>query len=569
MTGLPFAHIPSGRPGREDSSQSRPAHTNTSIHSQARSAKPAEQVPTSRLRPTTTLPNHTSPKQDQSSSWAPRSSSKATPTALTSPDNPTLHTSHVGQITPDGMLSTPLVDYKHAANQTNKARAAAQSAKSQRASSSHSGNSGDRKNGSGLRPSVSKGDPQGRSSSISSTTGSSGLTTATRDAPTETSLAKPFTERHGRRYLRDPMIPYPLPCDLLEIHRQTLRTMLLCQVFNGPICSPAFDKKPPKRVLEVGCGSGIWSVMCHRYFARRGFTSIAFTGIDIAPLAPRMDSDDDMSWRFIQHDLRRLPFPFRDDEFNLIMVKDMSMVTPMTDAQQRLTDEYLRILKPGGTLEVWDGDHCLRILMSHAPTTGKDGENESEDEEYTHANAMGVYTLTAQTPLATARNQYIQDYNSWMSKAMESRKLMTIPCTQIRPSLLQEFETLTDIGSRRLAIPLGEVRWEREGVGGTNAQGLNGHVSKGKGKSKEADRRVLNAGQAALRRIALMTFVQMIESLEPVLREASGKDPNEWDRWQESMLNDLLNNNGTSWGECLEVCAGWARKKKPPGATVN
>ena len=207
--------------------------------------------------------------------------------------------------------------------------------------------------------------------------------------------------------------------------------------------------------------------------------------------------------------------------------------------------------------------------MSHAPTTGKDGENESEDEEYTHANAMGVYTLTAQTPLATARNQYIQDYNSWMSKAMESRKLMTIPCTQIRPSLLQEFETLTDIGSRRLAIPLGEVRWEREGVGGTNAQGLNGHVSKGKGKSKEADRRVLNAGQAALRRIALMTFVQMIESLEPVLREASGKDPNEWDRWQESMLNDLLNNNGTSWGECLEVCAGWARKKKPPGATVN
>jgi SAM-dependent methyltransferase len=569
MTGLPFAHNPTGRPGRENSSQSRPAHTNTSIHSQTRPAKPVDQVPTSRLRSTTTPPNHISPEQDQSSSWAPRSSSKAAPTALPSPDNRTLHTSHVGQIPPDGMLSTPLVDYKHAANQTNKARAAAQSAKAQRASSSHSGNSGDRKNGSGLRPSVSKGDQQGRSSSISSTTGSSGLTTGTRDAPTEAPLAKPFTERHGRRYLRDSTIPYPLPCDLLEIHRQTLRTMLLCQVFNGPICSPAFDKKPPKRVLEVGCGSGIWSVMCHRYFARRGFTSIAFTGIDIAPLAPRMDSDDDMNWRFIQHDLRRLPFPFRDDEFNLIMVKDMSMVTPMTDSQQRLTDEYLRILKPGGTLEVWDGDHCLRILLSHSPTTAKDGDNEREDEEYTHANAMGVYTLTAQTPLATARNQYIQDFNSWMSKAMESRKLMTMPCTQIRPSLLQEFETLTDVGSRRLAIPLGEVRWEREGVGGTNTQGLNGHVSKGKGKSKEADRRVLNAGQAALRRIALTTFVQMIESLEPVLREASGKDPNEWDRWQESMLNDLLNHNGTSWGECLEVCAGWARKKKPPGTTVN
>lgn len=568
------------RTDREPPAQSRPAHTNTSSPSHAPSARPGDRPSRYKNRSTTTPPEPRSPLPDPSASWNLRSTSKAANATLYSPGNLTFHTSNADLVPPDGMLSTPLVDYKHAANQTNKARAAAEAAKAtakaQRASSSTSGGSGERKNGSRSAPSApsSKGEQHGRSSSISSTTGSSAPTSGTRDAGSESSLLKPFTERYGRRYLRDPTIPYPLPCDLPEIHRQTLRTLLMCQVFNGPICSPAFDKKPPKRVLEVACGSGFWSVMCHRYFSRRGFTSISFTGIDIAPVAPQMDSDDDMNWRFVQHDLRRLPLPFRDDEFNLIMSKDMSLVTPATGSQQRAIDEYLRILKPGGTLEIWDGDHCLRMLLPHTTSATSGGDDGSEDDERAHTNAMGVYTLTAQTPLAAAQNQYIQDYNTWMSKAMEARRLMTIPCTQILPLLHQESEILTDVGSRRLAIPLGEVRWEREGVGGAITQGANGAgqavSSKGKGKSKEVDRRVLTAGQAALRRTALETFIQMIEGLEPVLREASGKDPNEWDRWQESMMSDLLNNDGTSWGECMEVCAGWARKRKPSAApTAN
>lgn len=312
--------------------------------------------------------------------------------------------------------------------------------------------------------------------------------------------------------------------------------------------------------------------MCHRHFAQRGSTNIAFTGVDIAPLAPRMESDDDMNWRFIQHDLRRIPLPFRDEEFSLIMIKDMSMVTPSNGAmQQTLMDEYLRILKPGGTMEIWDGDHSLRMLLPHAPPathSGEDDEDE-EDEEQVHTNAMGTYTLTPQTPLAAPQNQYLQDYNAWVSKALEQRKLTPMPCTLVRPQLLQESETLIEIESRRLAIPLGEVRWEREGVGGAISHSISSSSQNGiaKGKAKAGlneNHKTLTAGQTALRRTALMTVVQMIESLEPLLREASGKGQDEWDRWQGNMMNDLLKNNGSSWGECLEVGAWWARKKKPP-----
>jgi len=47
-----------------------------------------------------------------------------------------------------------------------------------------------------------------------------------------------------------------------------------------------------------------------------------------------------------------------------------------------------------------------------------------------------------------------------------------------------------------------------------------------------------------------------------VLREVSGKSQDEWDGWLGKMMNDLVKDNGTSWGECLEVGAWWARKKK-------
>ncbi|PQE19028.1 methyltransferase domain-containing protein [Rutstroemia sp. NJR-2017a WRK4] len=478
-----------------------------------------------------------------------------------------------------GMLSTPLVDYKHAANQSSKARAVAEA---KRKSSSTSGNSStSNKNAIGVDSRYASSSAQqqraadsaGRSSSISSkTTNSSGFSkiiSQEMPPPMEVSMAQqPFTKRNGRRYLADPTLPYPLPVDLAELHRQTLRTMLLCQVFNGPTCSPSFHTKPPKRVLEVACGTAFWSVMCHRHYSHKGHSSIQFTGLDIAPLAPRMDADDDMNWRFVQHDLRKTPLPFRDEEFSLIMIKDTSMVmsTKRTEQAQALMDEYLRILKPGGTLEIWDGDHSIRMLLSHAPPSTKDSDHDSENYKQVHTNAMGTYTITPQTPLATPQNQFLIDYNAWISKALETKELTSMPCTSIRPMLLQEAEVLEQIESRRLAIPLGEVRWEREGVGGLAAaapSAASNGIQVLKGKGKDTDRKNLTAGQAALRRTALMTIIQMIDSLEPLLREASGKSPDEFDRWRGNCMTDLLKNNGTSWGECLEVGAWWARKKDP------
>jgi hypothetical protein len=150
--------------------------------------------------------------------------------------------------------------------------------------------------------------------------------------------------------------------------------------------------------------------------------------------------------------------------------------------------------------------------------------------------------------------------------------------------LLQEAEILTGIGSRRLALPLSAVRWEAEG-GGSAAPGVitkDGktyvETERGKRSGSTGDQSVsssssapastsaignrqLTSAQAALRKTALTTVVQQIQSLEVALREVNGKSQDEWDGWLGKMMNDLVRENGTSWGECLEVGAWWATKR--------
>lgn len=384
--------------------------------------------------------------------------------------------------------------------------------------------------------------------------------------------ARPFVVRNGRTYLADPSLPYPLPVDLAELHRQSLRTLLLFQLFGGPVCSPEFENKPPVRVLEVGCGSGFWSMMCHRYYARKGHSGISFIGMDIAPIGSGVDAnnppsndpsgdmkpDKDMKWQFVQHDIRRTPWPFPDEHFDLIMGKDVSLL--ITNEQQpAIMEEHIRVLRSGGTLEIWDADHTIRMLRPHVPDT----KNADEDEQRQAAASLGAYIMSAQTPLSAPLNNYIVDYNTWITKALGERSLTTMPCTSIGPALLMEAESLTKIGSRRLAVPLSEVRWEREGVGGVVTKDGKSYIeTKGKTKDVKQPQKTLTAGQIALRQTALLTFVQSVQSLEPILREASGKSQDEWDAWSGKMMNELMKENGTSWGECIEVGAWWATKRQ-------
>lgn len=444
----------------------------------------------------------------------------------------------------------------------------------------------------------------------------------TSSTKSQTRLRKPFvTKSNGRTYLADPTLAYPLPVDLQELHRQSLRTLLLFQLFGGPVCSPALVNRPPTRVLDIACGYGFWSMMCHSYFSRKGYSNIHFTGVDIAPIggiagmpnvggfaAPARDRgsvsaasgnwaeqppDKNMQWTFVQHDMRNVPLPFPDGEFDLIMVKDLSLVIQTTQFQG-LIDEYMRLLKPGGVIEVWDCDHPIRMLRPHVPDTPTAGtapksldEQLSASDTHTSTTAnkkgdqereiaeLGAYLMGNNTPLSGPQNNYLIEYNGWILKYLESRLLLNFPCANVGPHLIQE-PLLTGHGSKRLAIPLAEVRWEREGVGGVVTKDGKSYINTGKAigrattkpasDSGDPDKkgRVLSTAQLALRETALQTVLGFIEGMEPALREVSGKKQDEWDAWMGKLIKELVEKDGANCGECLEVGAWWARKVQNP-----
>ncbi|KAL1910551.1 hypothetical protein Sste5344_003447 [Sporothrix stenoceras] len=86
-----------------------------------------------------------------------------------------------------------------------------------------------------------------------------------------------------------------------------------------------------------------------------------------------------MNWRFAQHDVRRMPWPFEAEEFDLIMIKDVSLAM-RSDTYQLVFDECIRLLQPGGTLEVWDSDHAIRLLRPHLPSAPAALSAEEEDD---------------------------------------------------------------------------------------------------------------------------------------------------------------------------------------------
>lgn len=364
-------------------------------------------------------------------------------------------------------------------------------------------------------------------------------------------LSSPYEVRYDRRYLRD--VPYPLPVDLQEIQRQNLRTLLSCKVFGTAICSPNVRKEIPQRVLEIACGSGYWSATCHDYFCSLGHDNVSFTGLDIAPLPPDLRKQG-VHWNFVQHDLRRVPLPFDDEEFDLVMLKDVSLVVPTGPPSQRLIDESIRILAEGGTLEIWDSDHVVRSLVPHPSVLSR------QHAEQKTAIETATFLTSAATPFAPAQNKFLVRANAWIQEALDKRKLPSTPCATIADALHQEVRNLENVGSRRIAIPLGDLRWERDGSKHSQypSDKQDGALSKGKEKMSE---KALTDDQAALRQTALLTFLQTIESLEPCLKEVNGKNSEEWAGWWASMMSQLLDpSKGALIGECLEIGAWWATK---------
>jgi SAM-dependent methyltransferase len=144
------------------------------------------------------------------------------------------------------------------------------------------------------------------------------------------------------------MSPYPLPFDVKEMSRQALWHELQREVYGGYSNIDWRTEKIPQKVLEIGCGSGIWSASMADYFASLGHPNVEFTGLDIVETYGDMKN---VNFKFVKHSIH-YPLPFPPCTFDYVISRDMMLTTPTRSMYNGIVDEILRVLKPGGFFEI-------------------------------------------------------------------------------------------------------------------------------------------------------------------------------------------------------------------------
>lgn len=247
-----------------------------------------------------------------------------------------------------------------------------------------------------------------------------------------------------------------------------------------------------------------------------------------------------VDWEFVQHDLT-ISLPYLDESFDFVMVKDMSCIAQPEPGETSLIDECFRVLRKGGSLEIWESDLPIRVIHPSALQSRISGSRAGEQAERT-----GTYLVGPQTVFSESRNHHVRDYNEWVREALSDRGLNPSPSTEMGALLVGEKRFAKgSTSARRIAIPLGDISWERDPAAGRRP-------------SDQLTR--LTAQQASYRSTALSVVAQTINSLEPLLKEIADLGTDGWDKWWNGLMSTLLSEDRLSYGECLEFGVWWGTK---------
>lgn len=155
---------------------------------------------------------------------------------------------------------------------------------------------------------------------------------------------------NGRGFYEDGNPVYPLPGDEYEENRQNVQHYLLRFVFQANYTAPVRDflERGGARVLDAGCGTGIWSVEM-----ARDYPNSEFIGTDIAPSFTKLQEMAPQNCHFQFANTMDLPFP--DDTFDYVFQR-LAWTCYRDYEWPKVISELLRVVKPGGWLEFGEVD---------------------------------------------------------------------------------------------------------------------------------------------------------------------------------------------------------------------
>ncbi|RAL58729.1 hypothetical protein DID88_003035 [Monilinia fructigena] len=174
-----------------------------------------------------------------------------------------------------------------------------------------------------------------------------------------TSLASSITKyriENGRTYHAYKDGKYAYPNDDMEQERLDLQHHICSLTFDGKLFTAPVDAERVERVLDVGCGTGIWTTD----FADE-YPQATVLGIDLSPIQPMFIPPNAM----FQVDDMEEEWTFGEDEkFDFIYSR---MMTGSIGDWDRFLDQVYNNLTPGGYVELMD----IRLPIAGADDTLK------------------------------------------------------------------------------------------------------------------------------------------------------------------------------------------------------
>ena len=137
-------------------------------------------------------------------------------------------------------------------------------------------------------------------------------------------FSQEWEDEYKRREASNNIVSFPWSDVVSHLHRY---------------CSEFFCQEPPRKILELGCGTGANIPL----FLSRGFQ---YVGIDGSDTAIKLVRAKFSQLTFIKHDFTTT-LPFEDESFDLIL--DRGSITYVETASlENMFQEIYRILKKGG-----------------------------------------------------------------------------------------------------------------------------------------------------------------------------------------------------------------------------
>nr|BBH93662.1 hypothetical protein KTA_18610 [Thermogemmatispora argillosa] len=160
---------------------------------------------------------------------------------------------------------------------------------------------------------------------------------------------------HGsRRYLQEQ--PYLLPKDLGEVNRLDFQHYALRAALRGNYLAPIGQ---PRRILDVGCGTGQWA-----FELARQFPHAEVIGLDLEQVKA---STPPPNYRFVQGDVLK-GLPFENNSFDFVHQRLLFLAIPLA-AWPGVVQELARVTSPGGWVELVETGTALEDWLPCGPAT--------------------------------------------------------------------------------------------------------------------------------------------------------------------------------------------------------